>query len=125
VKDQQYCSEHACQKVRKRRWQKRKLAEDADYRANRQDAQKRWRESHPDYWRGYRKRRSDYVRLNRERQRERNRVKRDKSQPIAKMDALKGRSFIIPGHYQLVPLEGQVIAKMDAIKVKIDVIPRC
>jgi hypothetical protein len=41
------------------------------------------------------------------------------------MDALDGKSGIIPGHYQLVPLEGTGIAKMDAIKVKIDVIPRC
>ena len=125
VKNQRYCSEHACQKVRKRRWHNKKLAQDADYRANQQDAQKRWREGHPDYWRDYRKSHPDYVRLNRERQRDRNRVTRGKSVPIAKTDASEGKSFIIPGHYQLVPLDAQMVAKMDGINVKIEVIPRC
>jgi hypothetical protein len=124
VRDQQYCSERACQKVRKRRWQKSKLSEDAEYRANQQDARKRWRDSHPDYWRDYRKSHPDYVGRNRELQRERNRAKRGKSEGIAKMDASKGKSPIISGRYQLVPLDGQRIAKMDPIKVKIEVIPR-
>ena len=41
------------------------------------------------------------------------------------MDALVAKRLIIPGHYQLVPLDGEMIAKMDAINVKIEVIPRC
>ena len=125
VKNQQYCSEDSCQKVRKRRWQQKKLAEDPAYRANQQDAQKRWQAKHPDYWRDYRKRHSDYVRRNKELQRERNRLKRRRSEQIAKMDALVPESAIISGHYQLVPLDAKMVAKMDSIKVKINVIPRC
>ena len=125
VKRQQYCSERPCQRERKRRWQKQKLAEDPAYQANQRDAQERWRAKHPDYWRDYRKRHSDYERRNRERQHERNRRKRQRAEPIAKMDALVAKRLIIPGHYQLVPLDGEMIAKMDAINVKIEVIPRC
>ena len=125
VKTQQYCSKDSCQKERKRRWQKKKRAEDPAYRANQLDANKRWREKNPDYWRDYRKRHSEYVRRNVEIQRERNRLRRQGSGAIAKMDAWEGKSGIIPGHYQLVPLDGSGIAKMDAINVKIEVIPRC
>lgn len=98
MKNHQYCSEPSCQKERKRRWQKKKLAEDPAYKANQRDAQKRWRVKHADYWRDYRKRHSDYERRNRELQRERNRRRRERPSPIA---------------------------KMDVINVKIDVIPRC
>ena len=125
VKGQRYCSDPGCQKERKRRWQAKKRAEDADYRANQQDAQRKWREKHPDYWQEYRKRRSDYERRNRELQRERNRRRRRDPEPIAKMDALTGERGIISGDYQLVPLGGGTIAKMAAINVKIQVIPRC
>jgi hypothetical protein len=96
VKDQQYCSEHSCQKERKRRWQKQKRAEDPAYNANQRDAQKRWRESHPEYWRDYRKRHSDYQGCNRERQRERNRLKRGRSEQIAKMDSINVKIEVIP-----------------------------
>jgi len=125
VKNHQYCSERSCQKERKRRWQKNKLAEDPAYKANQRDAQKTWRAKHPDYWRDYRKRHSDYERRNRELQGERNRRRRERSSPIAKMDALGRQSIIIPGRYRLVPLGSGAVAKMDVINVRIDVIPRC
>ena len=125
VKAHRYCSERSCQRERKRRWQKKKLGEDPAYRANQQDAQKRWRAKHPDYWRDYRKRHSDYESRNRELQGERNRRRRERAAGIAKMDASEGKSSIIPGHYHLVPLGSGTIAKMDSIKVKIDIIPRC
>ena len=35
VKNQRYCGEKDCQRVRKRKWQKEKLATDDDYKANR------------------------------------------------------------------------------------------
>ena len=125
VKNQRYCSAPSCQKERKRRWQNKKRAEDPAYRANQRDAHKRWQANNPHYWRDYRKRHSDYVRRNRELQRERNRLNRRKSEPIAKMDALGGKSGIISGHYQLVPLGSGAVAKMDSINVKIQVISRC
>ena len=125
VKDQKYCSEASCQKERKRIWQRKKRAEDPVYRANQLDAQERWRKRNPDYWREYRKRNPDYVRSNRLLQKERNKRRRGNSGPIAKMDASRDKSKVIPGHYRLVPLDGQMIGKMDSINVIIDVIPRC
>ncbi len=124
VKNQRYCSDKACQRERKRLWQKQKRAEDSAYRANQLDANKKWREKNPAYWRNYRKRHPEYVARNRELQRERNRRRRHGSGPIAKMDASAGKSPVVTGHYQLVPLGSGTVAKMDAINVKIEVIPR-
>jgi hypothetical protein len=98
VHNQQYCPDRSCRKERKRRWQRKKLAEDPDYKANQREARKRWRAKHPDYWRDYRERHPEYVRRNRELQGERNR-RRERIR--------------------------DVIAKMDVINVRIDVIPRC
>ena len=47
VPQQRYCSKQACQRTRRRRWQRQKLKTDADYRANQAAAQRRWRERHP------------------------------------------------------------------------------
>ena len=129
VKGQTYCSRPECQKARRRDWQKKKLLEDKHYRENQQDAQKRWREKNRHYWRKYREEHSDYTRRNRELQRERNRRRRELVRPrtglgeeIAKMDAIKQENPIIPGKYQLIPLDNQRIAKMDAILVNLSVI---
>ncbi|PXF54723.1 MAG: hypothetical protein C4B58_15655, partial [Deltaproteobacteria bacterium] len=43
-----------CQKARRRKWQKEKLATDEAYRANQADCQMAWRQRNPDYWRRYR-----------------------------------------------------------------------
>jgi hypothetical protein len=45
--------------------------------------------------------------------------------PIAKMDASRGESTIVPGTYQLIPLGLERVAKMDAINVEIRFIQRC
>jgi hypothetical protein len=66
VPAQRYCWERACQRTRRRRWQRAKLKADADYRANQAAAQRRWQEGHPDYWRGYRERHPDPQCLSRE-----------------------------------------------------------
>jgi hypothetical protein len=97
------------------------MADDPDYRKNRRDSQKRWRDSHPDYWRSYRDAHAEYVERNRVRQRER----RAASRPIAKTDAWKRENHIIPGRYQLVPLGPGTVAKTDTINVEIRVVPRC
>ena len=76
VPHQRYCSKRACQRTRRRRWQRQKLKADADYRANQAAAQRRWRERHPAYWRDYRQRHPDSTARNREQQRERNRRRR-------------------------------------------------
>jgi hypothetical protein len=125
VKNHLYCSDKACQKERKRRWQKEKILKDTAYRENRQDAQKRWRDNHRDYWREYRKSHPEYVEKNRERQRERNARRKQGSLPIAKTDASGAINPLMPGIYHIIPAGGDMIAKMDAIKVEIRFISRC
>jgi len=127
VPDQQYCSKHACQRERRRRWQREKLKQDPDYRANQAAAQQRWRERNPHYWRNYRQSHPEYTARNRKKQRERNRrrdlVATGPSPPaIAKMDAYLDKSFVASGTYRLIPVAGPGIAKMDAYLVKMQVL---
>ena len=51
---QVYCSSKDCQNARKRKWQKTKIKNDPDHKANQQAAQRRWYTNHPHYWRDYR-----------------------------------------------------------------------
>jgi hypothetical protein len=124
VPQQRYCSKRACQRTRRRRWQRHKLKADADYRANQAAAQRRWRERHPDYWRRYRQRCPEYAERNREQQRERNRRRRSAGTgpsppPIANMDAYRTQKPIRSGTYRLVPVAAEGVAKMDAYVVEI------
>lgn len=119
VKNQTYCSDGACQKARKRLWQKDKLARDLEYRLNQSAAQKAWRDRNPGYWKDYRNKHPDSVKRNRENQRKRRALKRAQPVPVAKMDALRSESPLITGTYQLVPLAGHPVAKMDALTVEI------
>ena len=123
VRHQEYCSDPECQKTRKRKWQKEKLASDSDYQANQASAQRQWCNRNRDYWREYRKRNPAYTEGNRIRQRERNRRRRSGSR-IAKMDELKGKTVIRSGRYRLVPLCNAGIAKMDELIVELGVILR-
>ena len=123
VRDQRYCSDPDCQKARKRKWQKEKLARDSDYRANQAEAQRQWRSRNKDYWKQYRRRNPAYTERNRIRQRERNRGRRFGS-GIANMDELKGKTVIPSGRYRLVPFCNSGIAKMDELIVELDVISR-
>ena len=127
VPQQRYCSKAACQRTRRRRWQRQKLKADADYRANQAAAQQRWRERHPDYWRRYRQTHPEYAARNRERQRERNRRRRSAgtgpSAPvIANMDAYRSQKPIRSGTYRLVPVVAEGVAKMDAYVVEMHVL---
>jgi hypothetical protein len=101
------------------------MADDPDYRENQRDCRRRWREAHREYWRSYRDSHPEYVLGNRERQRQRNQERRVRFQPIAKMDASRSESSIIPGVYQLIPFAAGGVANMDAINVEIRFIPRC
>ncbi len=121
VRHQEYCSDPECQKTRKRKWQKEKLAKDSDYRANQAEAQRQWRNRNRDYWRQYRKRNLSYTETNRIRQRERNRRRRSGA-GIAKMDEFKEKTVIRSGRYRLVPLCNPEIAKMDELIVEIGII---
>ena len=127
VPHQRYCSKPACQCTRRRRWQRDKLQNDADYRANQAAAQRRWCESHPDYWRGYRQQHPDSTERNREQQRVRNRRRSiesaGRSPPvIAKMDEYLLEKPVVSGTYRMIPVAVPGIAKMDAYTVEIQVI---
>ena len=116
VKNQRYCSKLECQRERKRRWQRAKLADDPDYRGNRADSQRRWRENNRDYWRKYRKSHRAYVKKNRKRQRERNARCRNAIHLIAKMDASDPASPVVSLPCELVISRKDLIAKMDVIR---------
>jgi len=127
VRNHRYCSKSACQKERKRSWQRRKLASDSAYRENQSDVKHAWRRKNSGYWKEYRANHPAYMERNRELQRERNRKrprKRDLAAApvIAKMDALTPRNIIPFGRYRLVPLANDGIAKMDALVVEIGVV---
>jgi len=79
VPHQQYCSNHECQRARKRIWQKQKLGKDPDYCENQNASQKAWRARHTEYMREYRKRSPGYAERNRSQQRERNNRLRNRS----------------------------------------------
>ena len=122
VKDQRFCGRRQCQRARKALWQREKMANDPDYRANQRDAQRSWQRRHCDYWRRYRKRRADYCERNRLLQKHRDH-KRRRLRELAKMDASGPISFVKPGTYYLVPEPGSSLAKMDALSKKFLLIP--
>ena len=102
---QTYCSLPACQRARKRAWQQRKRAEDADYRANERAARRRWADAHPAYWRQWRAGHPEYVERNRMAQRERNARRRTAAAVdaslIAKEDAWRHEAPLPSGTYRL------------------------
>ena len=127
VPNQQYCSKPDCQRERRRRWQRQKLRQDPDYRANQAAAQQRWRERHLDYWRRYRQSHPDYTARNREQQRQRNRRRAQAGAgpappAIAKMDVYACKKPVASGTYRLTPIDGSGVAKMDAYLVKMQVV---
>ena len=127
VPQQRYCAKRACQRTRRRRWQRQKLKADADYRANQAAAQQRWRVRHPEYWRAYRQRHPEYTARNHAQQSERNqrRLKgaTGPSPPlIAKMDEYETDNPLASGTYRLIPVTRPGIAKMDTYIVKMQVI---
>jgi hypothetical protein len=123
VRHQRYCGEPECQKSRKRKWQKAKLGNDGDYRANQAEAQRQWRSRNKDYWKAYRRKHPVYTEANRTGQRERNRRRRFGS-GIAKMDELSGKRIIRSGRYRLIPVCNPEIAKMDELIVELGIVSR-
>jgi len=121
VARQRYCSKEACQRARRRRWRRRKLRTDAEYRGNQGDAQKRWRETHREYWKAYRATHPEYVERNRAFQRGRNRRRREGV--IAKRYESTDWNRMRSGVYRLIPEGVGGIAKSDAYLVKLDILP--
>lgn len=117
---QSYCSEPACQRERRRIWQKAKRRSDPDYLANQIQAQRAWVERNPDYWATYREKNPQYTTQNRVDQRGRN-AKRRKSK-IAKMDASTATPVLSAGIYELRALDSGVFAKMGVWTVQLTVL---
>src|SRR5258708_38338102 len=112
-----YCAEPACQRERRRRWQRAKRQSDPDYQDNQARAQRAWQKRNPDYWREYRREHPQYRERNRAQQNERNTGRHD---PLyAKTDA-SAPVFPVPsGIYRIRPMPATRIAKMDAWTVEI------
>lgn len=118
VKNQRYCSDRECQRARRREWQREKLLNDPDYKANQRDCQRKWHEHHPGYYQDYRERHPQSRERNRLLQRYRN-SRRWTRQKIATMDAFPPAPVLTPTLYYLLP----VIAKMDLSAQKVIIIP--
>ena len=82
---QLYCGQPACQRERRRRWQRSKRQRDEDYRANQARAQRVWAADHRDYWRKWRAAHPEYAERNRVAQRRRDGERQ--ASRLAKMDA--------------------------------------
>ena len=139
-KNPRYCNNPECQHARKAAWQRERMHNDPDYRANQKRCQQDWFKAHPAYWQEYRQKHPEQTKRNRELQKVRNRKRQGRdievqkcssadrkmdTSMIAKMDASKSRETsgdtLFSGQFWLVP----VIAKMDALKVNIYMIPAC
>ncbi len=118
VKNQCYCSDKECQRARKRKWQRDKMATDQDYRDNQKAAQKAWNEEHPDYHRQYRLKNPERVQRNRELQR----LRDQKRRRLAKMDASTPENVMKSGIYQIINTSCD-LAKMDASMPVFHIIP--
>jgi len=127
VKNQQYCGWKKCQQARKNRWQRQKLQTDPDYRADKIDSGREWRQKNKGYSKQYRLNHPSYVERNRVLQRKRDqrrncmRLASPNAAPatdLAKKDALS--SFLDDNsmRYFLLPVSAN-LAKKDALMVKI------
>jgi hypothetical protein len=122
VGDQQYCGDEECRRARRRRWQRGKRHDDADYRDNQARAQRAWSGENGSYWRAYRSEHPQYAQANRDKQRQRDRGRRAAN--LAKMDSIGAFSSVPSGTYLLVPQGEEKLAKMDSIMVEITLLSK-
>ncbi len=119
IKNQQYCSDKACQAARKREWQRRKMAEDPAYRENQESARQGRREQNPDYFRQYRASHPEYTKRNREQQKERDNKRKEAS---CKLDASADDTPFKSGIYRIIKLDSGS-CKLDALNDLFYIIP--
>ncbi len=99
---QSYCTDPACQRERRRRWQQQKRRDDADYRDNDARASKAWAIENPEYWKQYRGANPAYAERNRNLQQSRNRKLR--ASLIANEDASRPENYPPAGRYRMVQI---------------------
>lgn len=132
--NQRFCSAAACQRERRRRWQREKRRSDPDYQENQARAQQRWAERHREYWREYRATHPQYTARNRAQQRERDARRQHRGtqgvevgvgEGLAKSDVWDGNSPIPSGTYELIPVSTghHGLAKMNAWRVELRSLP--
>lgn len=108
---QSYCTQPACQRERRRLWQKAKRRSDPDYLDNQLSAQRAWSARNADYWRAYRLKNPAYTEGNRLKQQARRAAKAGAS--VAKMDPSPLAVTPVNGTYRLTALHPVTLAKMD------------
>ena len=117
---QSFCAASACQRERRRRWQRERRASDPAYRENQARAQQAWADENAGYWHQYREEHPEYVERNRQLQRGRDSSRR--LRVLAKMDASRRETPMASGTYRLIPATGEDLAKMNAWTVQITVL---
>ncbi len=70
------CSQPACQRQRRRDYQRQKIASDPVYRQVSLDSSQKWRRAHPGYWKQYRQHHPEQAERNRQRQQRRDQKRR-------------------------------------------------
>jgi hypothetical protein len=119
IPNQQFCSDHECQRERRRRTQAERRANKPATRVNDTQYRRDWRIKNPDYWKCYRATHPEYAERNRIQQRQRN--KAHKNSNIANEAVWPAHPFI-GGLYQLSPVTRRKIANEAAWIVQISVL---
>lgn len=133
VKNYNYCGKKRCQRMRRARWQRKKLARDADYEHCQHEARQKWKSANPDYMKRYRASHPEYrLRDNAQRRIRHNRAgsasnKTAHTENITsavKMDPCLPQQPLQSGCYQLRLLTGDCAVNMDSYTVQLIVIQR-
>ncbi len=111
IPNQRFCSDHECQRERRRRTQVERRARKPEAKVNDAEYHRDWRIKNPDYWKRYRETHPEYAERNRIQQRQRNKVR--KNSDIAN-EAVWPAYPYIGGLYRLSPVTGRKIAN-DAV----------
>lgn len=122
VKNQRHCGDKLCQQARKNKWQREKEQGDSEYRVNKKESQRAWRNRNPDYWKQYRRQHPEYCKRNRILQLQRDRCRSNGNAPsgddLVKPDTLTEYLNDSTESYLLFPADAN-LAKLDALTVKI------
>lgn len=119
IPNQQFCSDHECQRERRRRTQAERRANKPATRVNDAQCCRDWRIKNPDYWKRYRTTHPEYAERNRIQQRQRNKSR--KNSDIANEAVWPVHPFI-GGLYRLSPVTGRKIANEAAWIVQLSVL---
>lgn len=115
AKNQQFCSNPACQNERRRRKQAKRRQESLAMRESDAQYLKDWAAKNPGYWQKYRAEHATYAERNRTQQQTRNQARIAKDAPLSP-------NALPSGLYQLIPATAEMIAKDTVWLVEITVL---